>query len=46
MIQFRDEHDYLVEFSPKPEFGEAWHVLVLCRFQDQWVLNAQSKAGP
>ena len=45
MIQFRDEHDYLVEFSPEPTFGEAWHVLVVCRFQDQWVLTHNRKRG-
>ncbi len=45
MIQFRDEQDCLVEFSPKPEFGEAWHVLVLCQFQDQWVLTHNRKRG-
>lgn len=45
MIQFRDEQDYLVEFSPNHEFGEVWHVLVLCRFQGQWVLTRNRKRG-
>lgn len=45
MIQFRDEQNCLVEFSSKPEFGESWHVLVLCRFQDQWVLTRNRKRG-
>lgn len=45
MIQFRDERNCLVEFSPKLKFGEAWHVLVLCRFQGQWVLTRNRKRG-
>lgn len=45
MIQFRDERDCLVAFSPKAEFGEAWHVLVLCQFQGQWVLTRNRKRG-
>ena len=45
MIQFRDEQNCLVEFSSKPEFGEAWHVLVLCRFQGKWVLTRNRKRG-
>lgn len=45
MIQFRDKHNCLVEFSINPEFGESWHVLVLCRFRDQWVLTRNRKRG-
>lgn len=45
MIQFRDEQNCVVEFSSKPEFGESWHVLVLCRFQGQWVLTRNRKRG-
>lgn len=45
MIQFRDENNCLVEFSVRPEFGESWHVLVLCRYQNQWVLTRNRKRG-
>ncbi|PLT31015.1 RNA deprotection pyrophosphohydrolase [Peribacillus deserti] len=45
MIQFRDVNDCLVEYSPKPEFGEPWHTLVICRFQDHWVLTHNNKRG-
>lgn len=45
MIQFKDEHNCLVEFSVRPEFGESWHVLVLCRYQNHWVLTRNRKRG-
>lgn len=45
MIQFRDKQNCLVKFSSTPDFGEAWHVLVLCRFQGQWVLTRNRKRG-
>lgn len=45
MIQFRDEHGFLVEFSPRQEFGEAWHVLVITQYQGQWVLTHNRERG-
>lgn len=45
MIQFRDTQGCLVEFSLKEDFGDARHVLVLCRFQEQWVLTRHGQRG-
>ncbi|MFJ8264343.1 RNA deprotection pyrophosphohydrolase [Peribacillus asahii] len=45
MVTFKDEHGFLVEFSSKAEFGEAWHVLVLCQFQGKWVLTRHRERG-
>lgn len=45
MIQFKDKQDYLVEYSQQEEFGEAWHVLVICRFQGYWVLTRNRQRG-
>lgn len=46
MKQFVDALGYTVEYSPKEnEFGEANHVLVLCRFHGRWVLTDHVERG-
>ncbi|MFE4897194.1 RNA deprotection pyrophosphohydrolase [Peribacillus butanolivorans] len=45
MKQFYDMNGYKVEFSVDPVFGEAWHVFVLCRIQEKWVLTKHRKRG-
>jgi 8-oxo-dGTP diphosphatase len=44
--QFLDANGYKVEFSPDEDaFGEAKHVLILCRFGNQWVLTEHAERG-
>jgi 8-oxo-dGTP diphosphatase len=44
--QFVDANGYRVDFSvDMNEFGEAAHVLVLCRFGNEWVLTNHCKRG-
>lgn len=44
--QFVDANGYAVNFSyDKNAFGDAGHVLVLCRFRNKWVLTDHAKRG-
>ena len=45
MQTFTDERGYKVDFSHEAMFGEPGHVLVLCRFKEQWVLTRHKKRG-
>ncbi|RFU68695.1 nucleoside triphosphatase YtkD [Peribacillus saganii] len=46
MLSFFDKNGHKVEFSTANEaFGEADHVLVLCRWKEQWVLTRHSVRG-
>ncbi|PLS14946.1 nucleoside triphosphatase YtkD [Bacillus sp. M6-12] len=46
MISFFDFNGHKVEFSSENGvFGEAHHVLVLCRWKNQWVLTRHSVRG-
>ncbi|CAH0346790.1 RNA deprotection pyrophosphohydrolase [Bacillus sp. CECT 9360] len=46
MKPFVDANGYVVNFSyDKNAFGDAWHVLVLCRFGNKWVLTNHAERG-
>lgn len=46
MKQFTDANGYKVEFSPEwNAFGEADHVLAVCRFNCRWVLTDHPERG-
>lgn len=47
MVTFLDSNGFLVQFSKEenPFEAEPWHVLVLCRFANQWVFTQHKKRG-